>query len=209
MMADCPGCPHPPTFSWNVGMVLHALKSDPTLRDLEHIQVDGPGIAYLFFFDKQGYQGLMLEAAQAMRVHMEEAFAEWISHSVHFAVNPIPLAEGWRHVMVASEWHRHQSQAEYPVRPVPNFASSESDSTLPLVGSAPFYQEVWSSGGHWEWMGSKGAPRPPTRKASQAPIGKGGCWNLTPSSLDRRGADSDGYSTVSEAPSGTHHRKRW
>ena len=41
-MADCPGCPCLPTFSWNLGMVLHILKDDPTLRDLEHVQVDGP-----------------------------------------------------------------------------------------------------------------------------------------------------------------------
>ena len=54
-MADRPGHPHPPVFSWNAGMVLHILKGDPTLRDLEHIQVDGPGTAYLFFYDKQGH----------------------------------------------------------------------------------------------------------------------------------------------------------
>ena len=52
MMADCPGRPHPPTFSWNVGMVMHILKSDQVLRELEHMQVDGPGTAYLFFYDK-------------------------------------------------------------------------------------------------------------------------------------------------------------
>ena len=55
MMADCPGHPHPPMFLWNAGMVLHVLMSDPTLRDLEHVQVDGPGMAYLFFFDKQSH----------------------------------------------------------------------------------------------------------------------------------------------------------
>ena len=53
MMADRPGQPHPPTFSWNVGMVMHVLKSDPVLRELEHVQVDGLGTAYLFFYDKQ------------------------------------------------------------------------------------------------------------------------------------------------------------
>ena len=42
MTANCPGHPCPPAFSWNVGMVLHVLKSDPTLRDLKHIQVDEP-----------------------------------------------------------------------------------------------------------------------------------------------------------------------
>ena len=49
MMANHPGHPCPPTFLWNAGMVLHVLKSDPTLRDLEHIQVDRPRMAYLFF----------------------------------------------------------------------------------------------------------------------------------------------------------------
>ena len=75
-MADHPGHPHPPAFSWNAGMVLHVLKSDPTLRDLKHIQVDGPGTAYLFFFDKQGCQGHTLEAAHAIRTHVREAFSE-------------------------------------------------------------------------------------------------------------------------------------
>ena len=73
-----------------------------------------------------------------MRAHVGEVFAEWISHPVHFTVNPIPLGEGWCHVMAASEWHRHQSWAEYPGQLVPNLASSKSDSTPPLVGSVPF-----------------------------------------------------------------------
>ena len=54
-MGDCLGCPHPPAFLWNAGMVMHMLKSDPVLRDLKHVQVDGPGMAYLFFFNKQGW----------------------------------------------------------------------------------------------------------------------------------------------------------
>ena len=58
MMADRLGWPSPPTFSWNAGMVMHVLKSDLVLRELEHVQVDGPGNAYLFFYDKQGRRGL-------------------------------------------------------------------------------------------------------------------------------------------------------
>ena len=112
MMPDHPGCPCPSAFLWNVGMVLHVLKSDPTLRDSEHIQVDRPGMAYLFFFDKQGCWGLKLDATHAMRAYMGEAFSEWISCSMHFAVDPLLLAEGWHHAMVASERHRQQSQAE-------------------------------------------------------------------------------------------------
>ena len=49
MMADSPGRPHPPTFSCNVGMVMHIVKSNPVLRELENMQVDGPGTAYLSF----------------------------------------------------------------------------------------------------------------------------------------------------------------
>ena len=75
-MADHPGCPHPPAFSWNTGMVLYVLKNDPMLRDLKHIQVDGPRMAYLFSFNKQGSQGLSHEAAQAIRAHVGEAFTE-------------------------------------------------------------------------------------------------------------------------------------
>ena len=66
MMADCPGRPHPPAFSWDAGMVMHVLKSDPVLWKLEHVQVDGPGTAYLFFYDKQGHQGLGQDAAKAV-----------------------------------------------------------------------------------------------------------------------------------------------
>ena len=48
-MADCPGWPHPPTFSWNVGMVMHVLKSNLVLRELEHMQVDSPGLPICSF----------------------------------------------------------------------------------------------------------------------------------------------------------------
>ena len=76
MMVDRPGQPHPPTFSWNVGMVMHVLKSDLVLRELEHVQMDGPGTAYLVFYDKQSCQGLGQDAMHAVRTHVEEAFSE-------------------------------------------------------------------------------------------------------------------------------------
>ena len=53
-MTDWPGQPRPPLFLWNAGMVMHILKGNPTLRNLELVQVCGPGTAYLFFYDKQG-----------------------------------------------------------------------------------------------------------------------------------------------------------
>ena len=90
MMADLPGQPRPPAFSWNAGMVMHVLNSDPVLQELEHVQVDGPGTAYLFFYDKQGHRGLEQDAADAVQTHVEEAFLEWISHSAHFNISLLP-----------------------------------------------------------------------------------------------------------------------
>ena len=47
-------------------MVMHILKSDPVLQELEHVQVDGPGAAYLFFYNKHGHQGLEQDAMDAV-----------------------------------------------------------------------------------------------------------------------------------------------
>ena len=76
MMTDHPGQPCQPAFSWNAGMVMHVLKSDPVLRELEHVQVDGPGTAYLFFYDRQGHHGLSQDTAYVIRAHVEEVFSE-------------------------------------------------------------------------------------------------------------------------------------
>ena len=95
MMADHPGWPHPLAFSWNVGMVMHVLKSDPILRELEHVQVDSLGTAYLFFYDRQGCRGLSQDTVYAIRAHVEESFPEWISHSAHFTISLLPLVEAW------------------------------------------------------------------------------------------------------------------
>ena len=119
MMANCPGCPHPPAFLCNTGMVMHMLKSNLTLRDLEHIQVDGPGMASLFFFDKQGQCRLTHEATQAMQEHVREAFMKWISCFAHFAMNPLPLVEGWHNTVVTSEQCRHCLHAEYQGQVIP------------------------------------------------------------------------------------------
>ena len=128
-MADCPGCPCPLAFSWNVGMVMHILKGDPTLRDLEHVQVDGPGMAYLFFFDKQGCRGLKYDATPALRTPVVEAFSEWISCSAHFSIIPLPLTEGWHWAVATSERCQQRSRVEYQDHPMQNLISSELDST--------------------------------------------------------------------------------
>ena len=77
-------------FYWNSGMVPHILKRDPALRDLEHVQVDGPGTAYLFFYDKQGHKGLRQEVVENIQAHIAEM---WISHSTHFVATLLPLVE--------------------------------------------------------------------------------------------------------------------
>ena len=95
MMTDHPGRPHPPMFSWNTGMVMNILKGNLVHWELEHVQVDGPGTAYLFFYCKQGHQGLEQDAADAVQIHMEEALLEWISCSAHFNISHVPLLEVW------------------------------------------------------------------------------------------------------------------
>ena len=93
-MVDQPRRLCPPAFSWNGGMVQHVLKSDPALRELEHIQVNSPVLAYLFFYNRHGHGGLTKEAALAICSHLADTFSEWIGRSAHFEVVPLLLEEG-------------------------------------------------------------------------------------------------------------------
>ena len=191
-MADQPGHPCLPAFSWNASMVLHILKRDPTLWDLEHVQVDSPGTAYLFFYDKQGHRGLQQDVAENLRTHVMEAFSEWISHSAHFIVILLPLAEGcWRAMATLDRWHQG-SWVEHLDCPVPCVMSSESDSTPPLVGGTlPSTAQI----GQLEEGGSHSLRVPGSRPRETPPKqcpAKGGVGNSLPSSPDRDGADSDG-----------------
>ena len=144
-MVDHPGRPCPPTFSWNAGMVMHILKSNLVLRELPHVQVDGPGTAYLFFYDKQGHWGLGQDTAHAVWTHVEEAFSEWISHSAHFTISLFPLMEVWQQSVAASDRQRLRGWAENPVHNIPVVAARGSDSSSQLVGSAP--QQVGRASG--------------------------------------------------------------
>ena len=125
-MADRPGQPCPPAFSWIVRMVIHILKSDLVLRELEHMQVDGPGTAYLFFYDKQSHQGLGQDTANAIWAHMEEVFSEWILHSAHFTISLLPLLEAWQQAVTTSDRQRLRSQAENPALRIPVVTTGES-----------------------------------------------------------------------------------
>ena len=208
-MADRPGRPCPPAFSWNTGMVMHIPKSDPVLRKLEHVQVDGPGIVYLFFYDKQGRQGLGQDAAHAVQTYVEEAFAEWISCSAHFTASLLQLMEAWWHSVMASDHQRLRGQVDNPAHNMSVAAARESDSLGQLVGSAP--QQVGRASGVEEVTEARLTTctramrlcgRPP--KSQCTTVGRGG---LPPSSLDLGALDSDGYSTASETV-GHWHRCR-
>ena len=76
-MADCPDWPHHSAFSWNMGMVMHILKSNPVLRELELMQADGSGTAYLFFYDKQGHRGLGQDTVLTWRRLFQSGFHPW------------------------------------------------------------------------------------------------------------------------------------
>ena len=136
-MADRPGRPHPPTFSWSMGIVMHILKSDPVLRELEHMQVDGLSTAYLFFYDKQGHWGLRQVTTHAIWTHVEEAFSERISCSTQLTISLFPLMGEWWKAVAASDHQRLRSQAENPVHIIPVLNAGESDSSVQLVRSAP------------------------------------------------------------------------
>ena len=83
---------------------MHILKSDPVLRELEHMQVDGPGTAYLFFYDKQDHWGLGQNTTYVIWAHVEEAFSGWISCSAHFTISLLPLMEAWQQAVATSNY---------------------------------------------------------------------------------------------------------
>ena len=173
------------------------------------MQVDGPGNAYLFFYDKQGHRGLEQEAADAIQTHMEEAFSDWISHSAHFNVSLLPLMEAWQQFITAPDCQRLRSQAENPTHNAPVGVAWESDLSSQLVGSAP-QQDGRTSG-----VGERTKARPIACAGTAHPhgrpprtqcttVGRGGS---PPSSPDRGVPDSDRYSTASET-AGHRHRYR-
>ena len=206
-MVDCPGWPHPPAFSWNPGMVMPTLKSDPVLRELKYVQVDGLGTAYLFFYDKQDCRGLGQDTTYAIQTHVEEAFSGWISCSTHFTISLLPLMEAWWQAVAASDCRRLRSWAENPVPSVPVVNAGESDSSVQLVGCAP--QQAGRSSTVEEMAEARltthtGAAHPCgwPPKSQCTVVGRGGS---PPSSPDRGALDSDGYSTASET---TDHQCR-
>ena len=118
-------------------MVQHVLKSDLALRELEDIQVNSPGLAYLFFHDRHGHHALTKEAALTICSHLVDTFAEWIGRSMHFDVVPLLLEEGCQCTMAAQEKHRQciqtQEQPSFPI----HVTGSGSSGLSQLVGGVP------------------------------------------------------------------------
>ena len=188
---------------------MHVLKSNPVLRELEHVQVDGSGTAYLFFYDKQGHWGLEQDATDAVRTHVEEAFLGWILHSAHFNISLLPLMEAWQWSVAALDCQRLRSWAENPAHNALVGAAWESYSSSQLVGSAP--QQDGRTSGMGERTEARLTTHMGTVRLHRRPL-KSQCTTVgrgysPPSSPDRGAPDSDGYSTVSEA-AGHWHRCR-
>ena len=123
-------------------MVQHVLKSDLALRELEHIQVDSPGLAYLFFYDRHGHHCLTKEVALTMHSHIADAFPEWIGRSAHFDAVPLLLEEGCQCATAAQETHRQCIQPqEQPTLPI-HLTGSASSGSSQLVGRVPSVPEA-------------------------------------------------------------------
>ena len=189
-------------------MVQHVLKSDPALRDLEHVQVNGPGLAYLFFYDRHGHHSLSKGAALAMRSHLAGTFAGWIGRSAHFDVVLLLLEEGRQHALAAQERCRqHIQPQEQPILPIHTSGSTSSRSSQ-LVGGAPPVPEAQDGAAEAETPKAN-VGKPQRCQARARPVlGRGGG---SPPSLPEcpGGADSDDYSTASESGGDHRYRRHW
>ena len=183
-------------------MVLHVLKNDLALRELEHIQVDGPGVVYSFFYDRHRCYSITKEATLAIRSHLVDTFVEWIGRSIHFKVVPLLLDEGERcATAVQGRCRQRIWTQDQPNLPVHAAGAARSGSSLQLVGRAPPIPEDQDGGT------DQGMPRTSMGRLLRCPMkvrpmpgGEGG----SPPSLPEcpGGADSDDYSTASESVGG-------
>ena len=187
-------------------MVMHVLKNDPTLRDLEYGQVDNPGTAYLFFLDKQCCRGLPAEVAETLGAYLPGAFSEWISCSAHFVAVAIPLTEERCLASAATNRHcqRLRTDPQGPTLGAP--FSSESDVDPVLLGSTPLTPVRGERGAEGEKVPVVLTSRPRGRLPRKACPVKEVPANSPPSSPDRGGANSDATSTMSEM---SYHSRPW
>ena len=185
----------------------HVLNSDAAFRELEHVQVDSPRLAYLFFYDKHGHHGLTKEAALAICSHLAEAFAEWIGRSAHFDAVPLLLEEGCQCAMAPEERHRQHIQThEQHNLPICTMGSASSGSSQ-LVSRVPPIPEAQDGAAEQE-TSRVNAGRPHHHPVKARPTPGGGGGGSPPSSLEcPGGADSDDYSAASKSGEGRRHRR--
>ena len=178
--------------------------NDPTLRDLEYVQVDNPGTAYLFFLDMQCHRGLSAEAAEMLDAYLPGAFSKWISHSEHFVAMTIPLTEG-RHLASAATNRHHQRLRTDPQGPMLGAPFSNKSYVGPvLVGSAPPTPVGRERGAKGEKAPTAPASRPRGRPPKKVHPVREALASSPQSSLNRGGTDSDAMSIASE----TSYRSR-
>ena len=123
-----------------------------------------------------------------IQAHIAKVFSKWISHSAHFVATLLPLAEGWSRATAAL------ASPQISNRPAGSAGAPPETTQTGLMdnGVSPSLRVLSS---HLQG-------RPPKQHLS-----RGGGGNLPPSSPERDGADSDGYSTISETPR-SHCRNR-
>ena len=84
-------------------MVIHVLKRNPTVKDLEHVKVDSLGTVYLFFYENQGFKRLSQEVMENLQVHLAKVFAEWISQEEDLQNNVLLRMVGKLTAVLAQE----------------------------------------------------------------------------------------------------------
>ena len=208
-MADRPGWLRPPSYLWNVGLVVHVLKTDPVLRELEYVQVEAPRTAYLFFHDRHGHQGLTQNATEMVCVHIADSFAEWIGQSAHFNADPILLEEGQHLATVAQERCRQHSR----IQDIPNQAAPPVRENqfrfLTSIGRQGLTHHLKTKGAATlaePSQPSSGRPHHHPPRPRQ-PRNEGGGGSPPSSPECPGGIDSDGQSIMSKWEGSHRHRR--
>ena len=94
---------------------MHVLKNDLALQELQHVEVDNPGTAYLFFYERHGYHrycgyhGYHGYHTLMISSHVADTFSEWIDHPAHFEALPRLLDEVRHHAAVAQDRHQQHN----------------------------------------------------------------------------------------------------
>ena len=190
-------------------MVVHVLKTDPALRELEYLQVEAPRTTYLFFHDRHGHRGLTPNAMETVCIHSR------LLHGVDREVSTFQcgyytIGRWWHLAVVAQERHRQHSRIQdVPNQPAHPVRETSSGSSLQLVGGAPPSPENQEGAATLAEPPQPSLGRPhhhPQRLRQLRNEGGGGSPPSSPECLG--GIDSDAQSTMSEMDGDHRHRRR-